>query len=254
MNTNRTALVCLAVLLALLCLTGCVAAKDQSAAPAYEGTWYFARNGVECQLGQGKIYEDDLHAKESQALRGVYSEIDDHIEAHLAGVGGVQQAHALYVVQTDQGEVLCDSPSGDGTIYFYRDPLAVLEALEAAEAAPSLAPSAAPSEAPTPPPQEPQPLESQDVASEPPSRAMPGLEGEDTPPEPSSKALPSLEAVPSLEPLPSSVTKGSGNMVWVPQSGSKYHSTSSCSGMKAPSQVTKAEAERQGYTPCKRCY
>ena len=43
-------------------------------------------------------------------------------------------------------------------------------------------------------------------------------------------------------------------MVWIPSSGSKYHSKSSCSNMKNPTQVTKDEAERRGYTPCKKCY
>ena len=43
-------------------------------------------------------------------------------------------------------------------------------------------------------------------------------------------------------------------MVWIPQSGKKYHSNSSCSGMENPSQVTKSEAENRGYTPCQRCY
>lgn len=46
----------------------------------------------------------------------------------------------------------------------------------------------------------------------------------------------------------------SGTMVWIPQSGSKYHSKSSCSNMKNPTQVTKEEAEQRGYEPCKKCY
>ncbi len=44
------------------------------------------------------------------------------------------------------------------------------------------------------------------------------------------------------------------DMVWIPQSGSKYHSTSSCSNMKNPSQVSKSEAIDMGYEPCKRCH
>lgn len=229
----------LAALVVLLCLTGCVVHNGQPTAPPHEGVWYFAKNAVECQIGQGKIYEDDLHAKEGQSLRGVYSETDGHIEAHLAGVGGVQASHTLYVVQTDQGEVLCDSPSGDGTVYFYRDALAALEALEATQTSPSPAPSTVPSNTPAPSLVE----------------TLPPLEPAASPAEPSSRSLPNLGEIPSSpEPLPSLAVKGSGDMVWVPQSGSKYHSTSSCSGMKNPSQVTKAEAERQGYTPCKRCY
>ena len=43
-------------------------------------------------------------------------------------------------------------------------------------------------------------------------------------------------------------------MVWIPSSGSKYHSNSSCSGMKNPRQVTLSEAKSKGYTPCKRCH
>ncbi len=42
--------------------------------------------------------------------------------------------------------------------------------------------------------------------------------------------------------------------VWIPNSGSKYHSNSSCSNMNSPTQVSKSEAEQMGYTPCKRCH
>ncbi len=46
----------------------------------------------------------------------------------------------------------------------------------------------------------------------------------------------------------------SQEMVWIPNSGSKYHSHSGCSNMKNPRQVTKEEAEEMGYEPCKRCH
>ena len=46
----------------------------------------------------------------------------------------------------------------------------------------------------------------------------------------------------------------SGEMVWIPKSGKKYHSNSGCSNMKNPTQVTKEEAENRGYDPCKKCY
>lgn len=46
----------------------------------------------------------------------------------------------------------------------------------------------------------------------------------------------------------------SGEMVWIPKSGKKYHSNSGCSNMKNPTQVTKEEAEDRGYEPCKKCY
>lgn len=43
-------------------------------------------------------------------------------------------------------------------------------------------------------------------------------------------------------------------LVWIPQSGSKYHSNPSCSGMNNPTQVTISEAQSMGYEPCKKCY
>ncbi len=43
-------------------------------------------------------------------------------------------------------------------------------------------------------------------------------------------------------------------MVWVPKSGSKYHSSSSCSGMDGPRQIPISQAISRGYEPCKRCY
>jgi len=42
--------------------------------------------------------------------------------------------------------------------------------------------------------------------------------------------------------------------VWISGSGSKYHSKATCSGMKSPSEITLAEAEDLGFTPCKRCH
>lgn len=48
--------------------------------------------------------------------------------------------------------------------------------------------------------------------------------------------------------------KTQGDTVWITRSGKKYHKNSTCSGMKSPQQVTKEEAERLGYTPCKKCY
>lgn len=47
---------------------------------------------------------------------------------------------------------------------------------------------------------------------------------------------------------------GGSDVVWIPKSGSKYHSHSSCSNMKNPSQVSKSEAENRGYEPCKKCW
>lgn len=46
----------------------------------------------------------------------------------------------------------------------------------------------------------------------------------------------------------------SGGTVWIPQSGSKYHSYSGCSGMNGPSKVSRSEAESMGYAPCARCW
>lgn len=43
-------------------------------------------------------------------------------------------------------------------------------------------------------------------------------------------------------------------MVWIPKSGHKYHSKSSCSGMKNPSKVTLETAKSLGFTACKKCY
>lgn len=51
---------------------------------------------------------------------------------------------------------------------------------------------------------------------------------------------------------PSENTQSS--MVWIPQSGSKYHSSSSCSNMKNPSQVPLEQAIANGYTACKKCH
>lgn len=43
-------------------------------------------------------------------------------------------------------------------------------------------------------------------------------------------------------------------MVWVPSSGTKYHSKSTCSGMKSPKEIPLEDAIKEGYTACKRCH
>ena len=48
-------------------------------------------------------------------------------------------------------------------------------------------------------------------------------------------------------------TEPTETMVWISRTGSKYHTKSTCSNMKDPSQISKEDAVAQGYTPCKRC-
>lgn len=50
------------------------------------------------------------------------------------------------------------------------------------------------------------------------------------------------------DPLPA------GGTVWIPRTGSKYHSTSTCSNMKSPSAVSLSEAVSRGYTACSKCW
>lgn len=52
----------------------------------------------------------------------------------------------------------------------------------------------------------------------------------------------------------SSKQTSSSSYVWIPRTGSKYHSRSSCSNMKNPSKVKKSDAIARGYEPCSRYY
>lgn len=234
---KRTALLLLTVLLLLASLTGCAADQDAGVeAPNYDGAWYFAKNGVECRFQDGKIYRDDLHAKEGQTLMGIYSLVGDHIQANLTGVGGVHEPRDLYIVQTDGGQVLCDTAAGDGTLYFYQDPLTALAAMETAQPTPA---DQEPSSAPSP--------DSGQVLSLEPSMDL--ANGD----EPSDRSVAAQVPDEPSPPSESADNPGSG-YVWIPKSGSKYHSTPSCSGMKDPTKVTKTDALNKGYTPCKRCH
>ena len=46
----------------------------------------------------------------------------------------------------------------------------------------------------------------------------------------------------------------SGGDVWIPRTGSKYHSSPTCSNMRNPSQVSRSEAVARGYEPCSKCW
>lgn len=71
---------------------------------------------------------------------------------------------------------------------------------------------------------------------------------------PSEHPTPEPEPSPEPEPTPEPEPEPSEVMVWIPASGSKYHSNPSCSNMKNPSEVPKSQAEAEGYTPCKKCW
>lgn len=44
-----------------------------------------------------------------------------------------------------------------------------------------------------------------------------------------------------------------GSLVWISQSGKKYHGSSNCSNMRNPRQIPRQEAADQDFEPCKRC-
>lgn len=52
----------------------------------------------------------------------------------------------------------------------------------------------------------------------------------------------------------SNSTSSSTDLVWIPKTGEKYHSSQICSNMKDPTQVSVATAEQKGYEPCSKCY
>ena len=56
------------------------------------------------------------------------------------------------------------------------------------------------------------------------------------------------ESVPVATPQPVSST------VYIPKSGSKYHSRASCSNMKNPSEVSESSAISLGYSKCSKCW
>ena len=47
-----------------------------------------------------------------------------------------------------------------------------------------------------------------------------------------------------------------GNLVWISETGSKYHTVNDCGRMNPNKayQMTEEQAEKQGYEPCKKCH
>ena len=43
-------------------------------------------------------------------------------------------------------------------------------------------------------------------------------------------------------------------MVWIPRTGTKYHSYAGCCGMDNPDEVTIIQAKAMGYTACSNCW
>lgn len=53
---------------------------------------------------------------------------------------------------------------------------------------------------------------------------------------------------------PSTEETNTAQMVWIDDTGKKYHTKSTCSNMSDPYQVEISTAEGRGYEPCKKCY
>ena len=73
-----------------------------------------------------------------------------------------------------------------------------------------------------------------------------------------STSPPIKTAKPTAEPTATANTPAktpSEVLVWIPTNGgTKYHSKSTCSNMKNPTQVTKSTAISKGFSACGRCY
>ena len=67
-------------------------------------------------------------------------------------------------------------------------------------------------------------------------------------------SAPAPKPTPTPTPEPEVSSEETTDMVWIPNSGSKYHSHSGCSNMKNPRQVSRKEAEELDYEPCKKCW
>lgn len=74
------------------------------------------------------------------------------------------------------------------------------------------------------------------------------------------EAITEATTEPATEPATEAIPEETENAdeavvwVWIPKSGSKYHSKSTCSNMKEPSQATIEDAIAWGYTACSKCY
>lgn len=68
------------------------------------------------------------------------------------------------------------------------------------------------------------------------------------------KAVEAQQAEAAAKAASQAESKPQGQMVWIPRTGKRYHRSASCSNMKDPSYVTLEQAEKLGYTPCKKCY
>lgn len=132
------------------------------------------------------------------------------------------------VFRTDmQGDVYCTSDGKSVSFSVDRNSgVDTLAPVTTPEPTPTPTPTPAPTPAPTPSPTP--------VAA----------------PDPTPTATPEPTATPAPTPEPEENVA----MVWIPNSGSKYHSRSDCSNMKNPSQVTIDAAISMGYTPCKKCH
>lgn len=67
-------------------------------------------------------------------------------------------------------------------------------------------------------------------------------------------AKPAADENQEPDPEETDLPQSQETMVWIPKSGSKYHSDPECSNMKDPAQVSLSQAKSMGYTPCKKCW
>ncbi len=86
--------------------------------------------------------------------------------------------------------------------------------------------------------------------SEPTEEDISGNLGSAAPEESTDTADPEPEAIQET-PAPA---EPAADMVWIDDTGKKYHSKSSCSNMSDPYQIPRADAEAMGRGACKKCY
>jgi hypothetical protein len=64
-----------------------------------------------------------------------------------------------------------------------------------------------------------------------------------------------VESLPAGNTTAVTAVQTKSTTVWIPTNGGKkYHSKSTCSNMKNPKKVTLSEAQKEGFTACKKCY
>lgn len=88
----------------------------------FTGTWYSCSSGEGYLFSQGIIVCQENAREEAWAMDGAYNVSRDSLFLFARGVEGLETERVVYLINRNEGDLLCENSDGTGAVYFTRTP------------------------------------------------------------------------------------------------------------------------------------